>query len=179
MECFSLRTHSSSEVVFGASPTFEKFDICSKVEPMNKNTLSTIIISALLTGLLSSCASTRVTDGLNALMGYPIETAFNVMGYPDAQMDVGSEKVYIWKTSSSSTYYTTQTSYNSGYVGNNLYSGTSTYSVPNTINSHAEIKIVADRTGRIINWDWYGNEYGLDRYAGRLGKFASEQKMSE
>ena len=144
-----------------------------------KNKPINILILGLIVCLLSSCASTRVTDGLNALMGYPIETAFNIMGYPDAQIDVGSEKVYIWKTSSSSTYYTTQTSYNSGHVGNNAYSGTSTYTVPNTINSHAEIKIIADSTGRIINWDWYGNEYGLERYAGRLGKFAREQDDSE
>ncbi len=141
--------------------------------------LKNISILGLIVCLISSCASTRVTDGLNALMGYPIEMAFNIMGYPDAQMDVGSQKVYIWKTSSSSTYYTTQTSYNSGYVGNNTYSGTSTYSVPQTIHSHAEIKIITDSSGRIINWDWYGNEYGLERYAGRLGKFASEQKVSE
>ena len=113
-----------------------------------------------------------VESGLNALTGKHIDVAFRVIGYPDSKMEIGNDTVYVWKTSSMSSYNSFQTSYQSGYIGNTPYSGTTSYSTPKTIHNHAELKIIANNRGIIKTWSFYGNDAGLHRYAGRLDEYS-------
>lgn len=138
--------------------------------------MKTKLLSLLAIVLLSGCASTMVESGLNALTGKHIDVAFSVIGYPDSKQKFGNDTVYIWKTSSMSSYNSFQTSYHSGYVGDTPYSGTSSYSTPQTVHNHAELKIITNSKGIIKAWDFYGNDTGLHRYAGRLNEYAKNME---
>jgi hypothetical protein len=134
------------------------------------------ICFTLLLMLLSGCASTYVDTGLNDLLGKNIRTAFNVIGYPDSQQKFGSDTVYIWGHSSSSTLYVPQVNTTTGFVGGNSFAA-NTYSnsaVP--INANAKIKIIADYTGTISSYEWQGNQYGLAVYSRRLKEYSDSLK---
>ena len=135
------------------------------------------LLSMLAIVLLSGCASTMVESGLSALTGEHIDVAFRVIGYPDSKQKFGNDTVYIWKTSSMSSYNSFQTSYHSGYVGDTPYSGTSSYSTPQTVHNHAELKIITNSSGIIKTWSFYGNDTGLHRYAGRLNEYAKKMEV--
>lgn len=120
-----------------------------------------------------------VQDGLNALNGKHINTAFDVIGYPDSQMKVDHNTVYVWGHSRSSTINMPQTSYHSGFAGNTYYSGTTRYNQPTTIHAMAQIKIIANNAGYIQKWETYGNEFGFQRYAASLKQYAESQKKKD
>jgi len=144
-----------------------------------KKTIFNILYSVILFLFTSGCASTQVTNGLTALQGKHISVAFDVLGYPDSKMEIGSDTAYIWRYSNQSTLYMPQTSYHSGQVNGVYYSGTTSYNQPTTINGHATIKIIADYKDYIKTCSYSGNEYGLSKYAKSLGKYANAQKRLE
>jgi hypothetical protein len=47
--------------------------------------------------LISGCAFSNIEDGMNTLMGQPIDAAFNYLGYPDTEQIIANHHAYIWE----------------------------------------------------------------------------------
>jgi hypothetical protein len=82
---------------------------------------------SFLIPILSGCATFgQMEEGLNALMGNKIETAFDVLGYPSGKQEYGSDTLYIWGRNVSGGLVLPYTATTSGYVGSTSYYGTTT-----------------------------------------------------
>jgi hypothetical protein len=146
--------------------------------------------------LVTGCATQKVEQGLSALVGQPIQQAFNTLGYPNGQQRFGNEDVYVWAHQSTggmmlpqvaTTYqnYGSQSMY--GTVGQTpVYANlgprnvtTSTlYNQYVPMNAQFMIKIGADsRSGIIRTWQWEGNELGAQFFAPRLGGLAAQARQ--
>jgi len=130
----------------------------------------TVAVAAILVAL-TGCAFTHMTKGLQALSGHGIQTAFSVLGYPDAKQEYGGDTVYIWSTNRSGVLFLPQTSATQGYVGITPVYGMTTYNQAVPINYKCTIKIVADSNGMIKYCEWGGNEGGCRSYASRLSRY--------
>ena len=133
-------------------------------------------ITLLFALFVIGCASTYVDRGLSDLLGKNIQLAFNVMGYPDTKQEFGNKTVYIWGHSSSSTMFVPQVATTTGYVGGTTYTANTFGSTLVPINAQAKIKIVADSSGTITNYEWQGNQYGLGVYSNRLKNYSDTLK---
>jgi hypothetical protein len=125
--------------------------------------------------LLAGCVFSGIRDGLDALKGYEISTAFQVLGYPNGEQTIYGKKVYIWSTSNSFTISTPQTSYGSGYIGNRPFSYQSTSYQDQQFNGYCTIRIFAF-DDRILGGDFEGNNGGCMRYSRALSDFADRAK---
>lgn len=106
-----------------------------------------------------------------------IDRATSVLGYPDHQMQVGNDLVYVWARNQSGSYTLPQqqTQYGNVYgnVGTTPYYGN--YSTTQTVyqtynyNYYCEIKLAFNpENQRIINWSYDGNIGGCGPYIQRL-----------
>lgn len=140
--------------------------------------------------LLSGCAAQQVEKGLQAMVGQPVQTAFNILGYPESKQSFGNDEVYVWthqrsggmllpQVATTSQTYGAQTMY--GNVGRTpVYGNISPQTVTSTtlynqyvpMQGEFTIKIAADsKTGVIKNWQTSGNQMGAQAYAGALGAY--------
>jgi hypothetical protein len=146
---------------------------------------------------VGACATQSVSNGLNAMLGQPVQTAFSVLGYPDGKQTFGGDDVYVWDHSrtggmllpqASTTYQTYGGTSVYGTVGTTPVYGTMS---PQTVTSttlynqyvpmHGEftIKIAADsKTGTIKNWQTSGNEMGAQAFAGVLAAYSKSRSTS-
>ena len=140
-----------------------------------KNRIS-LLLPALCAMLLPSCASQFMDEGLTALNGQPIRTAFGVIGYPTSRMELSSGSVYAWDLSTSGvsavpTYATATTN-----VGLETYTTTvqGTQMVPYSYSGN--IKLETDRRDIIVNYSWNGQIGAVVPYANALHKYAAGVK---
>ena len=127
-------------------------------------TISTISLIAL-----AGCTSMDIMrPAMESLEGKPVQAAFSALGFPDQEQTIAGQKVYVWMRNYSGSYTIPTTSTSTTYVGttpiNTTTYGTSTQSY----NANCKIRVMADASGKIVNWDAEGNEYGCSPYAERL-----------
>ena len=134
--------------------------------------LFTLSMSALIT---SSCVFSGMEKGLAELKGKPIDTAINVLGYPDRQQAIGADKVYIWSRSFQGSYSVPQVASTTGYIGNTPVYGTTTYNTTQTANYSCIIKLGADSKGIIKRWEYSGNRRGCGGYSQSLKRYYKSQ----
>lgn len=125
-----------------------------------------LVYSLLLTG----CAFNQIENGLNALNGEGIKTAFDYLGYPDSQQEIAGDKVYTWGTSFMSTTVAPMTSYTS--IGG--YGATTTSSIPITQHNQCSIKIITNQNDVITNSQYVGNLGGCARYGTALQRLSND-----
>lgn len=135
-----------------------------------------LIASLIVLLFLAGCFDAQMNNGLQALGGSNIETAFRVLGYPDAQQKFGYDTMYIWQTRSSGAIFIPQTSTTFGHVGSTPVYGTTTYNQPIPVTYSCTIKIVTDSLGAIKYSEWGGNAAGCQRYASRLDSYYRNSK---
>lgn len=134
--------------------------------------LALLRVGIILTFGLASCVGTHLNKGLAALNGKPIETAFEVLGYPSRKMEIGENTVYYWSQSHVGMLAMPATAQSSGLVGVTPVAATTTYTSYVPTNLYGEIQIKADSAGIIKGHSYHGNNGGLAGYAASLGRYA-------
>jgi hypothetical protein len=125
---------------------------------------------------LGGCTTfSNMENGLNALMGQPIQNAFDHLGYPSGQMQVGQDTVYGWGRSFVMSMPTSSTAQTTGYVGSTPYSANTNVTTWAPAQYSCDIKIIAGPDGRIKDWQFDGNMGGCEAYAKPLGKLAKSR----
>ncbi|MBE7496869.1 MAG: hypothetical protein HS117_18155 [Verrucomicrobiaceae bacterium] len=133
---------------------------------------------AALCLLLPSCVFKVLDQGLADLKGKPIETAFDVLGYPSSKLELGNDTVYKWNTSFSSVMPIPQVANTTGLVGATPFQMQTT-SAGFIRQDHAgEISIGANKKGVIQRCSYYGTERGLHAYAECLDKYSKSLRAS-
>lgn len=128
--------------------------------------------------MLSSCACLNFENTLQPMMGQHIQTAFDVLGYPDGVQRWGSDEVFIWTRSGSCFAVIPQvaTTYQSwgatpftinqgvtrpityGTFGPQTMSCTTTYNQFVPTQSSFILKLITDaKTKRIRSYEFSGN----------------------
>lgn len=129
--------------------------------------------------LLPACAFNTLNKGLPYLVGQNIDSAVNVLGLPNQQVQIGSYTVYIWDNRYSATIpiYNTRTSTTTGSVGSMPLYGTTTSStidyVP--VQYQCQIKLQVDSNNIVQRWEFFGNQGGCQFYANRVGRLVPKQ----
>ncbi|EMA2446385.1 hypothetical protein U2G60_001614 [Vibrio fluvialis] len=123
----------------------------------------------LLSIVLVGCASVeKFEQGLTRMMGEKESVAFNVLGYPSAKQQYGSDTVYYWTVSRSGTVFVPQTSTTSGTVGGSPVYGTTTYNQAIPVNYSCQIKLVANSSGYLKQWEYSGDYAGCKNYMDKV-----------
>ncbi|MGE4307184.1 MAG: hypothetical protein AB7E24_24500 [Novosphingobium sp.] len=118
---------------------------------------------------LSSCSTFKNMDeGLDGLVGQPIDAAFARLGMPNSESRIADRKVYIWNNAYSMTLPTPQTTNVQGNVGSVPYSATASTTSYQTSEYSCTIRIFIGEDKRILNYDYSGNVGGCETYSSRL-----------
>jgi len=115
-------------------------------------------------------------NGLNALSGKDIRTAFNVLGYPSGKQEFGSNTVYFWSGSRVGEMYLPQTSTTYGTIGTTPFYGTTTSGQIVPVNYSCLIKLITNQNGMIISWEYEGNIGGCAYYIQNLNRYYESQQ---
>lgn len=135
----------------------------------------------LIAVFLAGCATFgQMEDGLRSLMGKPDGDAFAALGYPSAKQEFGSDTVYSWYVNQYGSLFIPQTSTTIGHVGQTPAYGTTTYTQAIPVNYNCQIKLIADKSGILKNWEYIGNIGGCTQYIRRLTDYLkSENTVSQ
>jgi hypothetical protein len=135
----------------------------------HRNIRATTLITYGL--FLSGCATFgQMENGLQALMGQDISTAFNVIGYPQGKQQFGSDTVYYWDKNYAGTIFVPQISSTSGSIGNTSFNGYTSYTQAIPVSYACSIKLV-ERDGRLSSYEYSGNIGGCKNYIDHLNTF--------
>lgn len=124
----------------------------------------------VLISILAACATTRLNDGLQKLMGQNIRDAVDLLGYPDGQREMMGDKIYIWSSSHDAALPLMTTSNTRGMVGNTPVYGTTTNTNWVPINFNCTVQLGTDAHGTIKNFQWSGNQDGCRAYANAVSR---------
>jgi hypothetical protein len=121
---------------------------------------------------LSGCATFgQMEKGLNALLGKNIQTAFNVLGYPNGKQVFGNDTVYFWQVNHGGSLILPQLNTTYGTIGTTPVYGTSTSTQIVPIHYNCLIKIITDQYDIIKRWEYRGNIAGCEGYINRLNSY--------
>lgn len=130
-----------------------------------------LITSLALTGCVTW---SQFDDGLNALVGQPINAAIAKIGYPNTEQIIAGQKVYRWGTSSQGLISMPSQTTTIGSVGTGLgyrpYTATTYGSTMVPVSYQCTLTIVADEQEVIRNYGYDGNLGGCERYINALKK---------
>jgi hypothetical protein len=93
----------------------------------------------------------QIRDGLNPLLGQPIQAAIDRLGYPSEQRQILGDTVYVWSNQPGSVAYV---------------SGNVAFASP----LWCEIQIGTNPDGTIKRWQSRGNNGGCMAYANALSR---------
>jgi ABC-type uncharacterized transport system ATPase subunit len=123
-----------------------------------------IVLTSLF--LLSSCTTTEdMNKGLARHNGQHIHTLIMTIGYPNVQREIAGRKLYIWDSRQNVSFSIPQTSSSTIIGPSGVYTGTSTTMSHQNIQSHCTITVEVTSTDTIVNYEWYGNYIGCERFA--------------
>lgn len=124
-----------------------------------------VILAALA---LAGCANFEALDaGLDTLKGQNRDVAIQRLGFPDDQKEIAGKDVYIWTTGG--TFYQP-----GSYFGgcSDRYGGIRSMScvgfMPSTTYAFCEIRVIADKSGTIVDTERRGDAATCEQYANRL-----------
>ncbi len=130
--------------------------------------LKRMLFVALVPIALAGCASFEALDaGLNTLKGQNRDVAFARLGFPTDQKEIAGKDVFIWSTggiySQPATYYG---GCSDRYGGIRSMSCVST--MPSTYSAYCEIRVIAEKSGTIVDTQRRGDAPTCETYANRL-----------
>lgn len=124
-----------------------------------------IAISMFATG----CATQRLTKGMDSLMGQPVNSLIEKIGFPNEEKIIANRKVYVWQMSSTHISINPQTTTYSGMVGTRpVYGTATTYSGTTAMPVSCKLTVEVDNEEKIIYWTGEGSEFGCAPYARRF-----------
>lgn len=139
-----------------------------------------VIAALILMSTFFGCSTfTDIQDGLGVMIGKPVSTAIEVLGYPTNKMEIGSDEVYIWNIDRTEVDYVPQTATTTGQVGATKFSSSTTYSQAQIYQSVCTVRVISGRNGLIKNWDFSGNISGCQSFSERLDRFAKANPRPE
>lgn len=123
---------------------------------------------ALAALVLAGCANFEALDaGLDTLKGQKRDVAFARLGFPTDQKEIAGKDVFIWSTGD---VYSQPATYYGGC--SDRYGGIRSMScvgfMPSTVYAYCEIRVIADKSGTIVDTQRRGDAYTCETYASRL-----------
>ena len=128
-----------------------------------KRSLYMILIGFVLAG----CANHSVEDvraGLSVLQEYPVEKAFEYLGFPDAEQTIAGKTVYSWSVFGSYRVDVPQTSRIRKSTGE---TATVNFTRPTLAQFSCRVRLIT-QDQEIESWDIAGDSVGCQTYAKRL-----------
>ena len=107
-------------------------------------------VALIAAGALTGCVSTRMNDGLNYLIGKPVQFVINRFGYPDSQREIMGHTLYEWSNEG-------------GAMAVPLYGG-GVFAA--RLQCHVEVAV--DSRLIVTSYQWSGNNAGCAAFANRL-----------
>jgi hypothetical protein len=142
---------------------------------MNRNIIVTVVAV-----ILSGCVTLDQFDrGLSALVGKPLTTATDVLGYPSGERNVAGMRLVQWGRSTSGympittpvqTYGTVTTP--SGY---GLYNATSNQTTYVPFSYQCSVTLRVNSAGTVIGYSYDGGVSGCKTYIERLNRYSKQQ----
>lgn len=124
---------------------------------------------------LAGCATWgQMNDGLNGLLGQPINVAISKIGYPATEQTIAGSKLYRWGVSRQSIDYMPTTTTTNGYIG--VGSGLTPYSATTMggtfipVNYTCQITLAVDAREIITHYEYNGNLGGCEPFIKALKK---------
>lgn len=127
---------------------------------------------------ITSCVFKALDQGLADLKGKPIETAFDVLGYPSSKLELGNVTVYKWNNSFSRMLPIPQVANTTGFVGTTPFQmqSNSLGFIPQ--HHSGELTIGVDKNGIIQRCGYSGTESGLHGYANSLDRYSKSLRAA-
>lgn len=131
---------------------------------MLKPSLAVAMVSIALAG----CANFEALDaGLDTLKGQSRDVAIARLGFPTDQKEIAGKDVFIWSTGG---IYSQPTTYYGGC--SDRYGGIRSMScvsfMPSTYSAYCEIRVIAEKSGTIVDTQRRGDAPTCEAYANRL-----------
>lgn len=118
---------------------------------------------------LSACNTfSNLDTGLSALKGQPIQSAFYQLGYPDGQMQIADDYVYVWGNSQNFSMPVGSVQTTNGFVAGKSFTATTYGTDYQNVSYQCSVKIIAGSDSIIKSYDWRGNAGGCSPFAKRL-----------
>lgn len=131
-----------------------------------------IVLRAALLGAtalgLCGCVTTQMKEGLDFLVGQPIQAAQARIGFPDGERSIAGQHIYVWATNHVVYLPGSTTTTVAGNVGTTPVFGSATTTTLQPMNANCTIQLSADDRGIITAWQWSGNMIGCSQYARAL-----------
>lgn len=134
--------------------------------------VAAVVAAATLTGCVTFG---QMNQGLSLLVGQPLDTAVDVLGYPSGERTIAGRHLVQWGRSSQGFMPVTNTAQSFGTVAANgrwgTYSGTTTSTSYVPISYNCSITVQVDMTDRISGYQYNGNLGGCEPYIKRLNRY--------
>lgn len=132
-----------------------------------------VAVLSILT--ISGCATWgQMNEGLQGLLGQPIDVAVNKIGYPTSEQTIAGRKLYRWGSSSQQVAYMPTTTSTTGSFGVGTgftpYSATTTGGTFVPVNYNCQITLEVDAKQIIQRYQADGNLGGCEPYIKALKK---------
>lgn len=130
-----------------------------------------ILQSAAATLVLTGCAADgmKVLDaGLSSLVGLPIQSAYDRLGYPNGSQNMNGDTFYIWSTNRNVVMPVYQPGSAYGSVGNTPFQVNTNTPGMMPMNFNCSIRVIAGSDNVIKSWDYQGNAGGCQGYVQSL-----------
>lgn len=129
-------------------------------------------VAATLTGCVTFG---QMNQGLDALVGQPLDTAVNVLGYPSGERTIAGRHLVQWGRSAQGFMPVVNTAQTFGTVAANRgwgsYSGTTTSTSYVPVSYNCSITLQVDMTDRVSGYQYNGNIGGCGAYIKRLNRY--------
>jgi hypothetical protein len=134
------------------------------------------IVATAVAATLTGCVTFGQMDkGLASLVGEPLDTAVNVLGYPSGERTIAGRHLVQWGRSSQGFMPVVNTAQSFGTVTANggwgTYSGTTTSTSYVPISYNCSITVQVDTADRISGYQYNGNLGGCGAYIKRLNRY--------
>lgn len=100
--------------------------------------------------LLGGCATTQLNNGLQKVVGEPVDVLVNAWGYPAAQREIMGHTLYIWSNDGGAMAVPM---YGSGVFAARL---------------QCTVQVSVDAQNIVTSYQWNGNNGGCAPFARRL-----------
>lgn len=142
---------------------------------MTRTTVSLGIIA-----LLAGCATGTMDRIMTSWQGEHIDRVVERWGYPNAERNFRGKTLYVWNESSTyvlPSYSTTTGTVSRAGPGMAFYSGTTTTMPGGPITGVCERILEVDSAGRVVAWQWEGNNCCAMTVAGRCAAWPNPARQ--
>lgn len=124
------------------------------------------IIAGIVVALtLSGCATFgQMEDGLNGLVGQPLDAAVARIGFPSSERNVAGMRIVEWGRSNSAMIAMPTTATTTGYTSSGPFSATTNSTTPVLLNYRCHIALQVDANNIITRYQYEGNLGGCAPY---------------